>query len=496
MAEAHGKLTGQPGIAMVTRGPGATNASIGVHTAMQDSSPMILFVGQIATWMRDREAFQEVDYRAFFGTVAKWAVEIDSADRIPEIVGRAFQVAMSGRPGPVVVALPEDMLTDRTESPPCSRAEPARAGADPAAMAEVGKMLSTAERPVVFAGGGGWDDAGRTALKRFAERWDLPVVASFRCQDLMDNRSPNYVGDAGTGMLASTKALIRDSDLVLAIGIGFSEIETDSYTLFGIPKPKQRLVHIHGSDLEIGKVCQPNLAIHAGAGAFVAAAAELPPNNLPWGDWRAQARAAFEASLDCPPQPGTVDMGVIAAHLREVLPKDAIATNGAGNFTVWPNKFLLYGEGGRLVAPQSGAMGYGLPAGIAARLWDADRTVVSFVGDGEIQMTLSELGTAMQADAMPILLILNNGTYGTIRMHQEREYPDRVSGTTLQNPDFVAIGKAYGFHAERITETAQFPAAFERARAAGGGVLELTIDIEALTPRATLSQIRAAAQAR
>lgn len=496
MAEAWGKLSGRPGIAFVTRGPGATNASIGVHTAKQNSSPMILFVGQIARSMRDREAFQEVDYRAFFGTVAKWAVEIDDADRIPEIVGRAFHVAMSGRPGPVVVALPEDMLTDRSDRAPCPRTEPARAGADPAAMAEVGRLLSGAERPVVFVGGGGWDDAGRAALKCFAERWDLPVVASFRCQDLMDNRSPNYVGDAGTGMLASTKALVRDSDLVLAIGIGFSEIETDSYTLFDIPKPKQRLVHVHGSDLEIGKVCQPDLAVHAGVNGFAAAAAELPPNNLPWGEWRAKARTAFEAALNCPPQPGAVDMGVIAAHLRDVLPRDAIATNGAGNFTVWPNKFLLYGEGGRLVAPQSGAMGYGLPAGIAARLWDPARTVISFVGDGEIQMTLAELGTAMQAGAMPILLILNNGTYGTIRMHQEREYPERVSGTTLRNPDFAAIGKAYGFHAEKVTETAQFPAAFERARAAGGGVLELTIDIEALTPRATLSQIRAAGKAR
>ncbi len=255
-------------------------------------------------------------------------------------------------------------------------------------------------------------------------------------------------------------------------------------------------MHVHGRGLEIGKACQPDLAIHAGVNGFARAAAELQPNNKPWGEWRAGARAAFEASLTCPPMPGDVDMGVIAAHLREVLPRDAIATNGAGNFTVWPNKFLLYGEGGRLVAPQAGAMGYGLPAGIASRLWDPERVVVSFVGDGEIQMTLSELGTAMQADAMPILLILNNGYYGTIRMHQERDYPERVSGTTLENPDFVAIGKAYGFHAERVSETSQFAGAFERTRAAGGGVIELMIDPEALTPRATLSQIRAAGMAR
>jgi acetolactate synthase-1/2/3 large subunit len=496
MAEAWGKLSGQPGICFVTRGPGATNASIGVHTAKQNSSPMILFVGQIAREMRDREAFQEIDYRAFFGTVAKWAVEIDDPARVPEIISRAFHVAMSGRPGPVVVALPEDMLTELTEATPAPRVVPAGAGVDTGALDETGRRLAAAERPVVFVGGGGWSDAGRADLQRFAERWDLPVVASFRCQDLFDNRSPSYVGDAGTGMLASTKALIGDADLVLAIGIGFSEIETDSYTLFDIPKPRQALIHVHGSDLEIGKVCQPDLAVHAGVNGFARAAAGLQPNNRPWGEWRAGARAAFEASLDCPPLPGDVDMGAIAAHLREVLPRDAIVTNGAGNFTVWPNKFLLYGEGGRLVAPQAGAMGYGLPAGIASRLWDPERVVISFVGDGEIQMTLSELGTAMQAGAMPILLILNNGLYGTIRMHQEREYPERVSGTTLENPDFVAIGKAYGFHAERVSETAAFEGAFERTRAAGGGVIELMIDPEALTPRATLSQIRVAALAR
>lgn len=500
MAEAWGKLSGRPGICFVTRGPGATNASIGVHTAKQNSSPMILFVGQVARAMRDREAFQEVDYRAFFGTVAKWAVEIDDPARVPEIVSRAFHVAMSGRPGPVVVALPEDMLTELTEAEPGPRVEPAEAGVDADTMGQVAKRLAAAERPVVFVGGGGWTDAGRAALQRFVERWDLPVVASFRCQDLIDNRSAAYVGDAGTGMLASTKALIRDADLVLAIGIGFSEIETDSYTLFDIPKPRQKLIHVHGSDLEIGKVCQPDLAVHAGVNGFARAAAGMQPNNNPWGEWRAGARAAYEGSLACPPQPGAVDMGVIAAHLREVLPRDAIVTNGAGNFTVWPNKFLQYGPGekgnGRLVAPQAGAMGYGLPAGIASRLWAPDRLVVSFVGDGEIQMTLAELGTAMQAGAMPVLLILNNGTYGTIRMHQERDYPARVSGTTLENPDFVAIGKAYGFHAERVSETDGFEAAFERARAAGGGVIELMIDTEALTPRATLSQIRAAALAR
>ncbi len=496
MAEAWGKLSGRPGIAFVTRGPGATNASIGVHTAKQNSSPMILLVGQVARGMRDREAFQEIGYRDFFGTVAKWAVEIDEADRIPEIVSRAFHVAMSGRPGPVVIGLPEDMLTDRTDCAPGRPVAPPEAGADPASVARVGALLSGAERPAVIVGGGGWTDEGRVALQRFAERWDLPVVASFRCHDLIDNRSPSYVGDAGTGMLASTKALIRNADLVLAIGIGFSEIETDSYTLFEIPDPRQRLIHVHPSDLEIGKVVLPEFGIHAGVNGFVRAAADLAPNNLPWAEWRAGARAAFEASLDCPSQPGAVDMGAVAAHLRSVLPRDAIVTNGAGNFTVWPNKFLLHGGGGRLAGPQSGAMGYALPAAIAARIWAPERLVVCFAGDGEIQMTMQELGTAMQADAMPVLLIVNNGSYGTIRMHQEREYPARVSGTTIANPDYVAIGKAYGFHAERVTRTADFPDAFDRARASGGGLIELAVDLEALTPRQTLSQIRATALAR
>jgi acetolactate synthase-1/2/3 large subunit len=427
-------------------------------------------------------------------------VEIDDPARVPELVSRAFHVAMSGRPGPVVVALPEDMLTEATEAAPCARAEPVEAGVDAGALAEAHAMLAAAERPVLFVGGGGWTDPGRVALKAFAERWDLPVVASFRCQDLMDNRSPSYVGDAGTGMLPATKALIREADLVLAVGIGFSEIETDSYTLFGIPKPAPRLIHVHPDPIEIGKIIRPDLAVAAGSNAFARAAAEMQPNNLPWGDWRRGAREAFETSLDCPPQPGTVDMGVIAGHLRQTLPPEAIVTNGAGNFTVWPNKFLLYGEGddawGRLVAPQSGAMGYGLPAGIAAKLWAPEREVVTFVGDGEIQMTLPELGTAMQAGALPIVLILNNGTYGTIRMHQEREYPGRVSGTEILNPDYVTLAGAYGFQAERVSETGAFAAAFERMRAAGGGIIELMIDAEAITPRQTLSQIRDAARQR
>jgi len=403
---------------------------------------------------------------------------------------------MSGRPGPVVIGLPEDMLTEPTDRAPARRANPAEAGATPEEVAAVGRMLAEAERPMVFVVGGGWTEQGENDLQRFAERWDLPVVTSFRSHDLMDNHSPCYAGDAGVGMPASTRRLIGEADLVLAVGIGFSEIETDSYILFDIPDPKQKLIHVHPSDMEIGKVCRPDLGIHAGVNGFIRAAAGLEPtSNLSWDAWRSEARAAFEASLACPAQPGSVDMGVVTAHIRETLPEDAVVTNGAGNFTVWPNKFLLYGARNRLVGPQSGAMVYGLPAAIAARIWDPERLVVCFAGDGDIQMTMQELGTAMQHDAMPVVLILNNGSYGTIRMHQERDYPERISGTTIVNPNYVAIAKAYGFHTERVTETAGFAAAFERARAAGGGLLELMTDIEALTPRASLSQIRAAAKA-
>ncbi|MBO0905981.1 thiamine pyrophosphate-dependent enzyme [Jiella sonneratiae] len=497
MAAAWGKLTGSPGICMVTRGPGATNAAIGVHTAMQDSAPMILFVGQVGTDMKGREAFQELDYRAVFGTMAKWAVEIDRAERIPEILLRAWTTAVSGRPGPVVVALPEDMLSGAADAAPLSGPaeifEPAPAAA---AMARFGEMLQGAERPLILYGGCNWKPGSMAAVQRFAEASDIPVVSVFRYQDQYDNFSPTFCGEAGVGMTPSVKALIAEADLILALNIRFGENSTAGYTLLTVPEPNQALVHVHGSDGEIGKVYRPSLGIQAGPNAFAAALGEMEAVSGDRADWRARGRAAFEAGLDLPDLPSPVDMGKVAAHLRAVLPKDVIVTNGAGNFTVWPNKFLLYGPQARLLAPQAGAMGYGLPAAIAAKVADPGRTVVCFAGDGDFQMTSQELATAKQAGAQPIVLVLNNGTYGTIRAHQERHYPARVSGTDMESPDFPLLARAYGFHGERVERTEEFPAAFERALASKtGAVLDLAISAEALTPRQTLSQMRVAALA-
>lgn len=492
MAAAYGKLTGQPGLCFVTRGPGVTNASIGIHTAMQDSAPMIIFVGQVGTDMKGREAFQEIDYRAVFGTMAKWAVEIDDVARIPEILARAWVTATTGRPGPVVIALPEDMLTSMTDATPLTGpARIAEAAAEPAAMNAALGLLGRAARPLILMGGCNWTEAGKAALQSFAEASDIPVIAAFRYQDQFDNYSPVYAGEAGVGMPANVKRLIREADVILAINVRFGEMTTDGYTLLSVPVPAQTLIHVHGSDREIGKIYQPALGIHAGPNAFAAA---LRPVTGGWAAWRAKGRAEWEAGFDLGPQPSPVDMGLATAHLREILPEDVILTNGAGNFTVWPNKFFKFGPKARLLAPQSGAMGYGVPAAVAAKVAHPDRTVVCFAGDGDFQMNCQELGTAMQAGAQPIILILNNGIYGTIRAHQERHYPARVSGTTLENPDFVMLAKSYGFHAERVERTEDFPAAFANALASRtGAVLDLNISPEALTPRQTLSQMREAA---
>ena len=491
MAAAWGKLTGEPGVCFVTRGPGATNAAIGVHTAMQDSVPMLLFVGQVGTDMRGREAFQELDYRAVFGPMAKWAVEIDDAARLPEIVSRAWTTSLSGRPGPVVVALPEDMLSGPCAAPaltgPVHIHSPAPAAE---AVDEALKSLEGAERPLILFAGANWSAGGRAALHTFAEGSDIPVVAGFRYQDGFDNFSPVYAGEAGVGMPPHVKRLIREADAILALNVRFGEMTTDGYTLLDVPDPAQKLIHVHASDREVGKVYRPALGVHAHHDAF-AAALRLVSGG--WAEWRERARADYESSLDVLAQPSPVDMAAVTRHLREVLPPDAILTNGAGNFTVWPNKFMPFGPKARLLAPQSGAMGYGLPAAIAAKVAHPDRCVVCFAGDGDFQMTSQELATARQHGAEPIVLILDNGIYGTIRAHQEREYPGRVSGTRMTNPDFAALARAYGMHGERVERTEDFAAAFERAAAsATGAVLALAISEEALTPRRTLSQIRAA----
>lgn len=494
MAAAYGKLTGRPGIAWVTRGPGATNASIGVHTAMQDSAPMILFVGQVGTDMKGREAFQELDYRAVFGSMVKWAVEIDDVDRIPEITARAWKTTLTGRPGPVVVALPEDMLTATSTKPPLTgpshypETEPSAE-----AIARTRDMLSAAKRPLLLYGGCNWSAAGRAALQSFAQASDIPVVSVFRYQDKFDNHSPSFCGEAGVGMMPHVRALITGADVILAINNRFGENSTDGYTALSVPQPAQRLIHVHASDLELGKVYQPELGVQAGANAFIRALDAGGPARGDWSDWRAEGRQAYEATFDLPDQPPPVDMGRVTAHLRNVLPEDAIITNGAGNFAIWSGRFLKYGPKMRLLAPQSGSMGYGIPAAIAAKIVHPERRVVCFAGDGDFQMTCQELATAAQAGAQPVILILNNGIYGTIRAHQERNYPARVSGTTMVNPDFPALARAYGFHAERVETTEEFAAAFARACASPtGAVLDLAISPEALTPRMTLSQMRAA----
>ncbi len=490
MACAHGQLTGAAGICMVTRGPGAANAGIGVHTAMQGSVPMILLIGQVARNMQGREAFQEVDYRAFYGPLAKWVTEIDSADRIPEIMARAFTVAQSGRPGPVVIALPEDMLRSGTEAKATPKIKLAEAAPTPDSIYDLQKAFARAEKPLLLIGGGGWTDEGRADLKAFVERTHLPVASAFRFQDLLDNHSPSYIGDAGLGKTPALKTAIDEADLILALNIRFGENTTDGYEIFPVPRMGKTLVHSHASDLELGKIYQPDVPIHASPNALCKVLAQLDLRGG-WQGWAAKKRAAYEASMVLPARETPLDMGGVLAHLQATLPDNAILTNGAGNFAIWHNKFFRYGADARLLAPQSGAMGYGLPAAIAAKAECPERMVLCIAGDGDFQMNMQELGTAMQAGAQPIVIVVNNGVYGTIRMHQERDYPGRQSFTEIKNPDFCTIAKAYGFHAETVTKTADFPEAFARAAASTtGALIELVVDPEFITPKATLSQIR------
>ncbi|MEM9761474.1 MAG: thiamine pyrophosphate-dependent enzyme [Pseudomonadota bacterium] len=505
MAAAAGKLTGRPGICFVTRGPGATNASIGVHTARQDASPMLLFVGQVARGMMGREAFQEVDYTKFFAPLAKGAFEIDDPARVPEFVGRAHALALSGRPGPVVISLPEDMLTEAAAAVPLTRALPTpRPAADADDVARVAAALHGAARPLVLIGGGGWDDptapvAGRpalAALMKAAEDAGIAVATGFRRQDLVDNNSPAYVGDAGVGMAPQVRRAIREADVLVALNLRFGETETDGYTLLDVPEPTQRLFHVHPEASELGKIYRPEMAIQACAARFAdglsrALPALGPRAGLGAVSWAAALREGIAAQLAPPAQPAGLDMAEVMRVLRERLPADAVLCNGAGNFAIWPTRLFLFGPCHRLLAPQSGAMGHGLPAAVAAKIMEPERTVICFAGDGDIQMTMQELGTAMQAGAQPVVFVINNGSYGTIRMHQERHYPARVSGTEIVNPDYPAIGRAYGMHGERVAETAAFEPALERALSSPtGALLELIQPTEALTPRETLSQMR------
>ncbi len=492
MAEAYGKLTGKPGILFVTRGPGATNASIGIHTAMQDSSPMVVFVGQIETSMRHREAFQEMDYRAVFGPMAKWVVEIDDADRVPELVSRAFQVAISGRPGPVVVALPEDMLVAMTDAKPRGKITPVKPHITDTDTQSVMAQLKVAQKPVLIVGGGGWNDNGRVALEKFAEANNLPVIVTFRSQDLISNHSPSYIGDAGFGIAPEIRAFLDESDLLLAVNVRFGETLTDGYSLFDPRYFDKNLVHIHASEDEIGKIFTPSLAIMSCPNAAMTTLSQQPAlETTPWMERTTVARKAWETGLKAPTQPGNVDMGMIMEYLRDRLPKDVVVTNGAGNFAIWAGRYLHYGNGATLLGPQAGSMGAGVPSAVMAKLVDPTRFVLCFAGDGDFQMNGMELGVAQQYGVAPIVLVLNNGTYGTIRMHQERDYPGRVSGTSLVNPDFTKIAEAYGMYGETVEATQDFADAFERVVASPtGGLLELMIDQEGLAPKATVSGLR------
>ncbi|MFG1379206.1 thiamine pyrophosphate-binding protein [Xanthobacter autotrophicus] len=505
MAEAYGKLTGRPGVCFVTRGPGASHAAIGVHTASQDSTPLILFIGQVSSTMRGREAWQEVDYPAMFGGMAKWVVEVDRPERLPELVSRAFHVAVSGRPGPVVVALPEDVLAAAAEVPdaPAYKRVAAHPGADD--LNRLAAMLEASARPLVIVGGGGWDAKACRDFQQFVEAFDLPVAAAFRRQDILDNRHPNYVGHAGLGPNPKLVARIRAADLILAVGPRLGETTTAGYSLFELPRPAQRFIHVHADPLELGRVYQADLPINAGMREFAAAAAALKPKGpagwhapAPWSAGVKAARADYLADQTPGSMPGRLDLGAVMMHLRETLPKDAILTNGAGNYAIWVHRFHRYGGFRTQLAPTSGAMGYGLPAAIAAKLHEPAREVICFAGDGCFQMSGQELATACQYGAGVVVMVVNNGIYGSIRMHQEKAYPGRVFATTLENPDFPALARAYGAFGERVDETAAFADAFARARAFAAennkpALLELVIDPEAITPSATLSGLREAA---
>jgi acetolactate synthase-1/2/3 large subunit len=499
-AEAYGKLTARPGVCMVTRGPGATHAATGVHTAMQDGSPMLLLVGQVARGVRGREAFQELDYEKVFGPMCKWAFEVDAPDRIPELVARAFATAASGRPGPVVLALPEDVLSARVAVEDAPRYRALEPSPDPGALAELRELLQRAERPLVLVGGGPWDAPSAEALTRWLLLSGLPAAASFRRQDVVDNGAACYAGHVGLGTDPRLLRRLEQADVLVALGTRLSEIETQGYTL---PAPGRRsgrsLVHVHPDPRELGRVYQADLPVLSGVRPFAAALAELGPvDGAPWSAWARAARADYEDSLRPPPAPGTgVDLALVIAHLREALPVDAVIANGAGNYTVWIHRFHQHRRFGTQLAPQSGAMGYGLPAAMAAQLLHPDRVVVALAGDGDFQMSGQELATMVQEDLPVIVLVVNNGTLGTIRMHQERRFPRRVMATSLRNPDFVALARAYGAHASRVDNADDFPSALREARASGGtALIELRTDPEALTPRASLSEVREEGEAR
>ena len=498
MAEACGKATGRPGICFVTRGPGATNAAAGLHIARQDSTPLILFVGQIGREMGEREAFQELDYRAVFGSVAKWATQIDDPARIPELISRAFYVAAGGRPGPVVIALPEDMLLERLAVADAPAFEPVEIWPGAGDMVRLQKLLAAAERPIMLLGGSRWSPSACAAVGRFAERFALPVATTFRRAHLIDPAHPSYAGDLGIGPNPKLLARVKEADLILLVGGRLGEMPSQGYTLLDIPAPRQTLVHIFPGIEELGRVYRPNLAINATPTAFAAALEGLePPKELKWHKETPTAHADFLAWTDKPtPVPGPVNLGEIIVGLREKLPPDAVICNGAGNFSIWVHRYARYRRYGTQLAPISGSMGYGVPAAIGMKRLAPERTVIAFAGDGDFLMTGQEFATAVQYDLPVIVIVVDNGMYGTIRMHQERHYPGRVVATGLKNPDFAAYARAFGGYGATVMRTADFFSAFEAAQNSGKpAVLHLKVDPEALTPTMSLSATREKAQA-
>ena len=499
MADAQARVTGRPGVCFVTRGPGATNASIGVHTAFQDSTPLVLFVGDVGSDCRDREAFQELDYNTFFGPntkgMAKRVERIDDPERIPEYVSRAFATAMNGRPGPVVVVLPEDMLTRPVSARPLPRLDPVEAWSDPGALRTLREMLLQSRQPFVIAGGGGWPPQAAQALQRFAENWKLPVANAFRFQDTFDNHHAQYAGDVGIGPSPKLAQHIQDSDLLLVIGPRLGEMTTGGYTLIQAPRPKQKLVHIHGGAEELNRVYRADLAILSTMNAAARSLEVLTaPPELPWAERTDQIHADYLANLQPQTLPGPIDMAAILAVVNRLLPADAVVTNGAGNFASWVHRFHRYHGLARglktQLAPTSGAMGYGVPAGIAANIVTG-RTAFTIAGDGDFLMNGQELATAVQHGGKSIIVLLNNGMYGTIRMHQEREYPDRISGTDLRNPDFAAYAKAFGGFGATVEKTADFAKAFEDCMKSGKpSIIHVKVDQNAITPMTTLDAIR------
>ncbi|HEX2117007.1 MAG TPA: thiamine pyrophosphate-binding protein [Alphaproteobacteria bacterium] len=498
MAEAYGKLTGRPGICLVTRGPGACHASVGVHTAFQDSSPMILLVGQVGRDMMDREAFQEIDYRQMFGPVAKWAAQIDRTERIPEYIARAFHVAMSGRPGPVVLALPEDMLTERVAVLDAEPAAVVAPSVNPAELPKLRKMLERAERPLLLIGGPNWTDAACKQIVAFAEANNIPASCSFRRQDAFDNTSRVYAGDLGTSGPPALIKRAKDADLLIVVGARLGEMTTQGYTIMDSPEPRQKLIHVHADPDELGRVYRPTLGIQGTSESFAALAATMAPvEGKRWAAWTEKARADYLATLEPTPYNGALDVGRALADLRDKLPADMIVTVDAGNHSGWPQRYLSYRRPGRQIGPTSGAMAYSVPAAVAAKLVHPERLVLAFVGDGGFMMCGQEMSTAAQYGANVICVVTNNRMYGTIRMHQEREHPTRVVGTDLANPDFAAFGRVLGCHGETVTRTEQFAAALERAiKSNKPAVIELQTDPNLVTTRTTITALREAALAR